>query len=45
MSRLIQLKISMHVKADLVVEYEIQLLNIGLFYLEYQDWINEGDEY
>ena len=28
---------------DLVVEYEIQLLNIGLFYLEFQDGIKEGD--
>lgn len=28
---------------DLVFEYEVHLLNIGLFYLEYQDAIKEGD--
>lgn len=28
---------------DLVTEYEMQLLSIGLFYLEYRDGIKEGD--
>ena len=34
---------TMNQAKDLVLEYEVHLLNIGLFYLEYQDAIKEGD--